>query len=312
MTPIIRCQSPLQAFSLSRLEKIQNLRPMPQAMKHHLLAIVQSLADPWLSAGMVTRPIACMIVFVFATSCKKEDHAASNGDDETAPRQRTGMEGFSGEDRRRNRSDSDRRQDRTRQLEFSKLLNSARKSFDTHDISSVLTALEEADDLYEAHPDVLNLRGSCHVELRDFEKALTDFSQALKKMPDSPAIHFNIGEVHFVSKRWDDAVRSFNQAKDNLAPESDALVQLIDFKLMLCEAGRGNRVEFEAKADANSQVQGAILSEYTNVVRAFQAEDDAAAGEAFKTISGSFPNAEVRAPWNDTLNEFGYVTPAVR
>jgi hypothetical protein len=33
------------------------------------------------------------------------------------------------------------------------------------------------------------------------------------------------------------------------------------FKLMLCEAGRGNRIEFEARVDANSQVQGTILSE---------------------------------------------------
>lgn len=264
-----------------------------------------------ISSRMITRSIACMTLLVLATSCEKEDSAASTGNDEGAPRHHSGAEGFSGEDRRRDRANPDRKQDRARQLEFSKLLESARKSFDTHDISSALTALEEAGDLYEAHPDMLNLRGSCHVELRDFEKALTDFSQALKKMPNSPAIHFNIGEVHFVSRRWDDAVQSFNQAKDRLAPESHALLYLIDFKLMLCEAGRGNRVEFEARADANSQVQGTILSEYTKVVRAFQAEDDAAAGEAFKTISELFPNAEVRAPWNDTLTEFGYVTPEV-
>lgn len=256
--------------------------------------------------------IACMTVLVLATSCEKQDSAASAGNDGDVPRQRTGVEGFSGEGRRRDRKDPDRSQDRARQHEFSKLLESARKSFDTHDIRAALTALEEAGDLYEAHPDLLNLRGSCHVELRDFEEALTDFSQALKKMPNSPAIHFNIGEVHFVSKRWDDAIQSFNQAKDRLAPESETLRQLIDFKLMLCEAGRGNRIEFEARVNANSQVQGTILSEYTKVVRAFQAEDDAAVSEAFKTISELFPKAEFRAPWNDTLTEFGYVIPAGR
>jgi tetratricopeptide (TPR) repeat protein len=187
-----------------------------------------------------------MTLLVLATSCEKEDSAASAGNDESAPRHHSGAEGFSGEDRRRDRANPDRKQDRARQHEFSKLLESARKSFGTHDISSALTALEEAGDLYEAHPDLLNLRGSCHVELRDFEKALTDFSQALKKMPNSPAIHFNIGEVHFVSRRWDDAIRSFNQAKERSAPESETLRQLIDFKLMLCEAGRGNLIEFEA------------------------------------------------------------------
>jgi tetratricopeptide (TPR) repeat protein len=235
-------------------------------------------------------------MLILANSCKKEEHAASTGKEESTTTHHAETE-ESSEDGRR--------------LEFSKLLESARKSFDTHDISSALTALEEAGDLYEAHPDLLNLRGSCHVELRDFEKALADFSQALKKMPNSPAIHFNIGEVHFVTKRWDDAIQSFIQAKDRLDSESGVLRQLIDFKLMLCEAGRGNRDEFEARADANSQVKGTLLSEYTNVVRAFQAKDAAAAREAMNEISGAFPNAEVRAPWEDTLTEFGYVTAAV-
>jgi hypothetical protein len=92
-----------------------------------------------------------MTVLVLATSCKEEEHAASTGNDESAPRHHSGAEGFSGKDRRRDRANPDRKQDRTRQLEFSKLLESARKSFDTHDIGSALTALEEAGDLYEAH-----------------------------------------------------------------------------------------------------------------------------------------------------------------
>jgi tetratricopeptide (TPR) repeat protein len=245
------------------------------------------------------------------TSCKKEQSAASTGGNESAPRHSIEVGRVSsGDDRRRDRADSDRTQERARRHEFSKLLEAARKSFDERDVRAALAVLEEAAGLYESDPDLLNLRGSCHVELRDFEKALTDFSGALKKLPHNPSILFNIGEVHFVSKRWEDATTSFTQAKDSLPPESDALRHLIDFKLMLCEIGRGNRDGFEALAGINTQVQGTPLSEYTNVVRAFQSEDPDAARAVLNAVGDLFPSAETRAPWNDTLVEFGYMTSA--
>jgi tetratricopeptide (TPR) repeat protein len=258
---------------------------------------------------MKTQSIIAILGLAVVTSCKKEHSAASAGSEERAARHSIEVEGVSPrEDRRRDRADSDRTQERARRHEFSKLLETARKSFDERDVRAALAALEEADGLYESNPDMLNLHGSCYVELRDFEKALTDFSGALEKLPHNPSILFNIGEVHFVSKRWDDATKSFTQAKDSLPPESDVLRQLIAFKLMLCEIGRGNRDGFEALADTNSQVHGTPLSEYTNVVRAFQAEDPDAARDALNAVAELFPGAETRAPWNDTLVEFGYIT----
>ena len=260
---------------------------------------------------MKTQSIIAIFGLAFVTSCKKEHGAASISSDKRAARHSIAVEGVSSsEERRRDRADSDRTQEIARRHEFSKLLESARKSFDERHVRSALAALEEAGGLYESNPDLLNLRGSCHVELRDFGKALTDFSGALEKLPYNPFILFNIGEVHFVSKRWDDATKSFTQAKDNLPPESDALRQLIDFKLMLCEIGRGNQDGFKALADTNTQVQGTPLSEYTNVVRAFQAEDPDAARDALNAVAKLFPGAETRAPWNDTLVEFGYLTAA--
>ena len=80
-----------------------------------------------------------------------------------------------------------------------------------------------------------------------------------------------------------------------MGPESAALVQLIDFKLMLCEAGRGDREAFETKVDANSKVQGTLLSEYTKVARAYQAQDDAAAKQALKSVSGLFADEVLRS-----------------
>lgn len=248
---------------------------------------------------------------VFVTSCKEEHSAAPSGSEERTDRHSIEVEGVtSSEDRRRDRAASDRTLERGRRHKFSTLLETARKSFAERDVRAALAVLEEAGGLYESNPDLLNLRGSCHVELRDFEKALTDFSGALEKMPHNPSILFNIAEVHFVSKRWDDATKSFTQAKDNLPPESNALRQLIDFKLMLCEVGRGNRDGFEALADTNTKVHGTPLSEYTNVVRAFQAEDPDAALDALNAVAELFPGAETRAPWNDTLVEFGYMTAA--
>lgn len=259
---------------------------------------------------MKTQSILCILALAFVTSCKKEDGGGSAGIDEKAPRHRTGPGEFSpGDDRGRGHAGSDRKEEKARRHEFSKLLETARRSFDARDVRAALAALEEAEKLYDSNPDMLNLLGSCRVESRDLEKALNDFTRALKTMPHNPSIHFNIGEVHFVSGRWDDAIKSFNQAKDSLAPESTTIRQLIDFKLMLCEIGRGNQDGFEALADTNSQVQGTPLSEYTKVVRAFQAKDLNAAREAMSAVAELFPDAETCSPWNDTLMEFGYMIP---
>ncbi len=83
--------------------------------------------------------------------------------------------------------------------------------------------------------------------------------------------------------------------------------QLIDFKLMLCEIGRGNRHGFGALAETNLRDKGTPLAEYTKVVAAMQAGDPVAAGEAFDAVGELFPDEGIRAPWNDTLMEFGYM-----
>jgi tetratricopeptide (TPR) repeat protein len=259
---------------------------------------------------MKIRSMVCIIALAFVTSCKKEDGTASAGDVGSSSRSRTGVGGVAGEDRGSSEGDPDTKEDRVRQREFSKRLETARKLFKEHDVSSALTVLEEAGHLNESHPDLLYLRGSCHVEQRDFEQALADFSGVLKKASHNSSIHFNIGEVHFVTKRWEDAIKSFKQARELLGSEPTTLRQLIDFKLMLCEAGLGHREEFEALAETNSREQGSPLAEYTKAVRALQAEDADGAGEALKAIAEVFPDAKVRAPWDDTLTEFGYIPPA--
>jgi hypothetical protein len=124
-----------------------------------------------------------------------------------------------------------------------------------------------------------------------------------------PSILFNIGKIHFVSKRWDEVIKSFNQAKERMAHENDVLRQLNDFKLMLCEPGRGDRDKFEAWAANNSHVRGTPLAEYNKVVRSLQAEDPNAAREALVKINELFPGAETRAVWRDTISEFGYMMP---
>jgi Flp pilus assembly protein TadD len=69
-------------------------------------------------------------------------------------------------------------------------------------IFEALDALEKAGAIFEASPEVYNLRGSCYVEMRAFDKALREFGEASALSKDNPSIEFNIAEVLFVTRQW--------------------------------------------------------------------------------------------------------------
>lgn len=190
--------------------------------------------------------------------------------------------------------------------ELSEAMEAAMKSFKEHDIAEALKALNQVRGLRRVDPEYLTLRGSCYVEQRDFETALRDFQKAAKKLPGNPAIQFNIAEVYFVTKRWDEAIKEFQLVKPSPGPNADTLQALIAFKLMLCEEGRGNANEFDRLAAANLKDADTLLGSYTKAAIEFR---DGKKDDAKATLAGAarkFPKPANRAPWHDTMIEFGY------
>ena len=82
-----------------------------------------------------------------------------------------------------------------KRVEFAKHLGEATRVFQQKRIFEALEELDKASAIFTDSPEIHNLRGSCYVEMRAFDKALAEFEKASALSKDNPSIIFNIGEV---------------------------------------------------------------------------------------------------------------------
>lgn len=189
--------------------------------------------------------------------------------------------------------------------ELSLKLNAARNLFASRNIEATLKSLEEVPEEFHSDPGFLTLRGACHVEQRDFKAALEDFKGAAKKKPGDPSVRFNIAEISFVLHEWEEAIKGFQVLQSQGATKGE-IGALVDFKLMLCEEGRGNAAEFERRAAENLTEADSILAAYTKAAMEFRNGQQDEAKATLAEADKNFPERAVRAPWYDTMVEFGY------
>jgi tetratricopeptide (TPR) repeat protein len=255
---------------------------------------------------MKTRILFSIVAMILTSSCKKAGPSTS----ESSPESNTAHHPTPAElvqESKRAQAEKTRKLDRENKRKLDEQFASANRSFQTKNIPAALEEVGKVLEIDPHHAPALNLRGSCHVELRDFERAMEDFTNASEKAHHNASIQFNKAEVLFVTKRWEEASTAFLQAKERLGPESLTIRELIDFKLMLCEAGRGNREEFLRLAEINQKEPDSPIAVYTLIAQRFFSSEYEAAQEALNAATHSIPDANTRAPWNDSLAEFGYV-----
>lgn len=254
---------------------------------------------------MKTQAVAGILVLFFAAACQREESGGASSMQAADPAGAVAAQSSDGGGDAATESEEAREKGR----KFRKRMDAAKAAYGKRDIAAARAELEAAGIIDGNHVELLTLRGACHVETRDFTSALADFSAAVEKAPGNGFLHFNRGEVLFVTGRWAEAIEAFRLAEEHLFHGSESVMPLIDFKLMLCEAGRGDRDAFERLAEANQASPDAQLAAFTKVARALEAEDNAAAAVALAAARESSPNAADLAPWHDTMLEFGYQLP---
>ncbi|RYD63780.1 MAG: hypothetical protein EOP83_11340 [Verrucomicrobiaceae bacterium] len=196
--------------------------------------------------------------------------------------------------------------DRAQREGLALTLSSARNLFAARNIEATMTALDEVPEDFRSDPGFLTLRGACHVEKRDFKAALEDFKEAAKKKPGDPSIRFNVAEISFVLREWEEAIKGFQVLQSQGATKGE-IGALVDFKLMLCEEGRGNAAEFERRAAENLTETDTLLAAYTKAAMEFRNGQQDEAKATLAEVDKNFPERSMRAPWYDTMIEFGYV-----
>ena len=151
------------------------------------------------------------------------------------------------------------------------------------------------------------MRGSCYVEIRSFDKALVDFRKAANLSKPNPSIYFNIGEVYFVTKQWQQANDMFEKTLKILPPSNVALGRLLEFKILLCKKQLGKQNEVTILAEKYDFLDDSPFYYYAKAALAYDNKNLAKAEEWLATAGRIFQDPNVLAPWQDTLIEYGYI-----
>lgn len=207
-----------------------------------------------------------------------------------------------------------------KRVAFIKKRNEAGVLFQNKRIFEALEATRELIEIFPDDPQVINLRGACYVELRDFPKATEQFELSKSITGPSFNVMFNLGEVAFVAEKWTEALDQF-KATLELAPEKvTQMRRLVEFKIMLCELALGKDAslsEEERKKYSTEAHRMAKLYDHTDDSPYYYyanaainySEDNK--DEGLKWLNKGrrvySANAQQIASWEDTLTEYGYI-----
>ena len=195
-----------------------------------------------------------------------------------------------------------------RRKEFMKHLSEAERLYREKRVFESIDEVEKADVIFHDSPELLNLRGSCQVEFRAFDKAMEAYRAAEKLSPDNPSIQFNIGEVLFVTKKWQPALEMFEKVAKVLNAKTDMpLLRLAEFKILLCKIKLGQKEEAEVLSEKYDYFDDSPYYYYAHAAICYEKADLVKAEEWLSMAGRVFQDANVIAPWQDTLVEFGYI-----
>jgi tetratricopeptide (TPR) repeat protein len=191
--------------------------------------------------------------------------------------------------------------------DFIKHLNEANRLFQQKRIFETLEVIEKASNIFADSPELYNLRGSCFVEMRAFDKALADFKKALTYAKDNASIEFNVGEVYFVTKEWKKSLDLFEKILKAIPPENLALGRLVEFKILLAKKKLGMKEDVMILAEKYDFLDDSPYYYYAKAALAYDNNDLVKAEEWLSIAGRIFQDPNVLAPWQDTLVEYGYI-----
>jgi len=186
-------------------------------------------------------------------------------------------------------------------------ISEANRIFQQKRIFETMDELDKATAIFKDSPEIHNLRGSCYVEMRAFDKAMDEFKKAAALSKDNPSIEFNMAEVQFVTKEWKKAYETFEKVMKLLPPQSIALSRLVEFKMLLCLKKLGRDNDAIILAEKYDFLDDSPFYYYAQAALAYDKKDLVKAEEWLARANRIFRDPNVLAPWQDTLVEYGYI-----
>lgn len=179
-----------------------------------------------------------------------------------------------------------------------------------------------AEQIFNKDLLIKNILGANYVELRVFPKAIKAFNESIELRPYSSSSLFNLGEVHFVTQDYQQALTYFKKVKTtNVIDKSlNSLLDIIEFKIELCHLGlskdssldedqRSKHLKiFTDAVNAKHIREHKLHPYYAFAALAFSQGDEEKAQLWIKKARFVFPKKIDHSAWFDTLLEFGYIS----
>lgn len=195
--------------------------------------------------------------------------------------------------------------------DFQKKLGEAQRLFGQKRVFEALDKITEAEAIFTDSPDLMNLKGACQVEFRNFDKAMECFKKADELAPGQITILFNIAELNFVTKEWAEAEKNLTailaKTGEDLSGGSLQMARLIEFKLLLAKIKLGKMEEAAEMATQYSYLDDSPYPYYAEAAIEFAKGNDIKAEAAMARGTRVFQDPAILSPWQDTMIEFGYI-----
>lgn len=190
---------------------------------------------------------------------------------------------------------------------FIKHQRESSRLFSEKRIIETLEALKLAQKEFDRSPETWNLRGSCYVEMRAFEKALACYAKAAEITGKNPSIQFNIAEIYFVTHEWQKAHDALEALLDKLPENRPDLARISEFKLMLCKLKIGEEQAARELADKYDFLDDSPYHYFAKAALAYERDDVTEAQEWIARAVRIFRDPAILAPWRDTMVEYGHI-----
>ena len=190
--------------------------------------------------------------------------------------------------------------------EFGSKLIKTQNLFQQKRIFDTLESIDELEKVFPKHPSALNLKGACYVELRSFGKAKNIFQKILEISPENTNMQFNLAEIEFVTKNWQEAHSSF-EALIPKVKNNKAMMRLCEFKLLLCKLKLERLEEAKALAAKYDSWDDSPFYYYARAALFYHENKSREAIAEIRNAQFVWSNPKTLSAWQDTLVEYGFV-----
>ena len=208
--------------------------------------------------------------------------------------------------------------DESSRTKFDEHLKKAQELFGEERIFEAVDELREAKSIFDMSPDVDTLLGACQVEFRAFDQAMEHFRDANDSSPNTPNVIFNMGEVYFVTDRWEQAAAQFDRVIELInempAPKNaieaaapKQLDRLSNFKLLICHLKMEKMEEAKKLAARYDENDDSPYHYYAAAVMALHEDDQLLATQEMARATRIFQDPRILSPFKDSLMESGYL-----